>query len=86
MTSTDQSEIPDVSVTMVSKAKEELDDSHGSSSTFNSHASLSQLPTPAQPWNKGMKILLGCKVSDVHVSVWCVTCYVITANPGTTIQ
>lgn len=64
---TDQSEIPDVSVTMVTnKPKEEMRETLDSSSTidYNSHVSLSQPPIQPQPWSRGMKILLGCKVSE----------------------
>lgn len=78
VTTTNQSEIPDLSVTMVSdKPKEEpFENTYGSLSTVNSHVSLSQLTTQptAQPWSKGMKILLGCKVSHVHMWVWCIMC------------
>ena len=60
--------VPDVSVTIATnEAKEEqLADGLGSSSTidYNSHVSLSgSLSTQPHAWNKGMKILLGCKVS-----------------------
>ena len=68
----DHTEPPaDVVTVTTNKAKEEqLTDSVGSSSTvdYNSHVSLSggcsQSSQPApHAWNKGMKILLGCKVS-----------------------
>lgn len=87
MTTTDQVEVPDVSVTMVSsnKPKEELGETLGSSSTvdYSSHVSLSSQPQPA--WNKGMKILLGCKVSQVHHMLHSMMPSP-TANPGAAIQ
>ena len=64
VTISDQPEIPDVSVTMVTdKSKEEPGETVDSSSTVddNSHVTISH----TQPWSKGMKILLGCKVSHV---------------------
>ena len=69
---TDQAEAPDVSVAVsTNKPKEELGETLGSSSTvdYNSHASLPSHPQPA--WNKGMKILLGCKVSQVDHMLRC---------------
>ena len=46
-------------------------------------------PTQQQPWNKGMNILLGCKVSgnlSYSVGGGDMSCYVTAAHPRTAIQ
>ena len=83
-------EIPDASSVTNKPPKEELSETLGSSSTvdYSSHVSLSsQLAPPLHPpaWNKGMKVLLGCKVSCVH-HVVANGISLPTANPGAAIQ
>ena len=67
---TDQTAAEILDVSSVT-TKQELSETPGSSSTvdYSSHVSLlSQLAPPLHPpaWNKGMKVLLGCKVSSMH--------------------
>lgn len=66
--STGQSETLNAATVNNKPAKDEAGETFGSSSTVdhNSHVSLSQQQQQQQqPWNKGMKILLGCKVGHV---------------------